>query len=60
MSVAHLEKVEQIGFVERLFKIAFCTFVGGIVFSIAGTLLLKIAPSTLDLFGPVYPHFMWL
>lgn len=37
-----------------LFKIGFWLFVGAIFFSIAGMLLLRVFPSTLSLFGPVY------
>jgi putative membrane protein len=40
---------------ERLFRIALWAFVGAIGFSIAGTLLLKLAPSLMQVFGPYYP-----
>lgn len=40
--------------VDLLFPFAFWLFVGSICFSVAGMLLLKLFPSTLSLFGPVY------
>lgn len=40
--------------VELLFQFAFWLFVGSISFSVAGMLLLKLFPSTISLFGPVY------
>ena len=58
MPAITLEKTEQTDLVERLFKVAFWIFVGAIVFSIAGTLLLKLAPSTLEFFGPIYPQLV--
>ncbi len=40
---------------ERLFRPLLWLFVGTIAFSVAGTLLLRLFPSTLTLFGPYYP-----
>ncbi len=40
---------------DRLFNITFTLFAGSIVFSVAGMLLLKLAPSTMAFFGPYYP-----
>jgi len=40
--------------VDLLFRFAFWLFVGSISFSIAGMLLLKLFPSTLSFFGPIY------
>lgn len=40
--------------VELLFQFAFWLFVGSIGFSIAGMLLLRLFPSTMEIFGPVY------
>jgi len=40
--------------VDLLFRFAFWLFVGAISFSVAGMLLLRLFPSTMDLFGPVY------
>jgi putative membrane protein len=40
--------------IDLLFQFAFWLFVGSICFSVAGMLLLKLFPSTLELFGPVY------
>ncbi|MFB6230076.1 MAG: bisanhydrobacterioruberin hydratase CruF [Salinibacter sp.] len=37
-----------------LFRFAFWMFVGSISFSIAGMLLLKLVPSTMSVFGPIY------
>ena len=58
MSAIILEKAEQTDLIELLFKIALWIFVGSIVFSIAGTLLLKLVPSTMELFGPIYPQLV--
>ena len=54
MSLTHTAPVEQRDLAERLFKIAFWTFCGAIGFSLAGTLLLKLAPSLIEIFGPYY------
>ncbi len=40
--------------IELLFRISFWLFVGSISFSVAGMLLLKLFPSTMSLFGPIY------
>ena len=40
--------------VEQLFQFAFWLLVGSISFSVAGMLILKLFPSAMDLFGPVY------
>lgn len=40
--------------VNLLFQFAFWLFVGSICFSVAGMLLLRLFPSTMTLFGPVY------
>lgn len=40
--------------VELLFRFAFWLFVGSISFSVAGMLLLKLFPSTISFFGPIY------
>jgi putative membrane protein len=40
--------------VDQLFQFAFWLLVGSISFSVAGMLLLKLFPSAMDLFGPVY------
>ncbi len=40
---------------DRVFTFLFWLFAGTIAFSIAGTLLLKLVPSTMDFFGPFYP-----
>lgn len=40
---------------ERLFKPLLWVFVGTMAFSVAGTLLLRLFPATLQLFGPHYP-----
>ena len=58
MTVARLEWAERTNRDERLFKIAFWGFVGSIAFSIAGTLLLKLVPSLMMVFGPYYPHLV--
>ena len=58
MTVAQLDIVKQTTLAERLFKIALWGFVGSIVFSVAGTLLLKLAPSLMTVFGPYYPQLV--
>jgi len=40
--------------IERLFKICLWVFIGSIGFSLAGTLLLKVFPSLMGVFGPYY------
>ena len=40
--------------IDVLFQFAFWLFVGSICFSIAGMLLLKLFPASMDLFGPIY------
>jgi len=40
--------------IDLLFQFAFWLFVGAICFSIAGMLLLKLFPSAMSLFGPIY------
>ncbi|MFB6247310.1 MAG: bisanhydrobacterioruberin hydratase CruF [Salinibacter sp.] len=40
--------------IDLLFQIAFWLFVGSICFSVAGMLLLKLFPTMMSLFGPVY------
>jgi len=40
--------------VDLLFRFGFWLFVGSISFSVAGMLLLKVFPSTMELFGPIY------
>jgi putative membrane protein len=40
--------------VDLLFRFAFWLFVGSISFSVAGMLLLKLFPSTISFFGPIY------
>jgi len=40
--------------VETVFQFAFWLFVGSISFSVAGMLLLKLVPSAMSVFGPVY------
>ncbi len=40
--------------IELIFRIAFWLLVGSISFSVAGMLLLKLFPSTISLFGPIY------
>lgn len=39
---------------ELLFQFAFWLFVGAIFFSIAGMLILRLVPSTMSFFGPIY------
>ena len=58
MAVAHLETAKRTDLVERLFMLALWTFVGSMGFSIAGTLLLKLAPSLMAVFGPYYPQLV--
>lgn len=45
------------GRIERALRLAFFVFAGAIAFSLAGSLLLKLVPSTMRLFAPAYP---WL
>jgi len=40
--------------IELIFRFSFWLFVGSISFSVAGMLLLKLFPATMDLFGPIY------
>jgi putative membrane protein len=40
--------------VDLLFRYAFWLFVGSISFSVAGMLILKLVPSSMEFFGPVY------
>ena len=40
--------------IDLLFQFAFWLFVGSISFSVAGMLLLKLFPSAMSLFGPIY------
>lgn len=40
--------------VHQLFQFAFWLLVGSISFSVAGMLILKVFPSTMDFFGPMY------
>ena len=40
---------------DRLFRIGLWVFIGTMAFSVAGTLLLKLVPSTMAFFGPFYP-----
>ena len=54
MSLAQIEKAEDRDLVAVAFGVAFWTFVGTIAFSIAGSLLLKLVPAAMDVFGPYY------
>ncbi len=58
MNVSHVATAPERDFTGQLFSIAFWTFVGSIGFSIAGTLLLKLAPSLMEIFGPYYPQLV--
>jgi putative membrane protein len=40
--------------IDLVFRFSFWLFVGAISFSVAGMLLLKLFPSTMELFGPIY------
>jgi putative membrane protein len=40
--------------IDVLFQFAFWLFVGSICFSVAGMLLLKLFPASMELFGPIY------
>jgi carotene biosynthesis associated membrane protein len=40
--------------IDLIFQMAFWLFVGSISFSVAGMLLLKLFPATMELFGPIY------
>ena len=42
----------------RAFRVAFALFLGSIAFSIAGMLLLRLVPSTMSFFGPIYPQLV--
>ena len=54
MSVTRIETDQRRDLVARLFTVCFWTFVGAIGFSVAGSLLLKLVPAAMDLFGPYY------
>lgn len=41
--------------VERAFRVCLLIFIGAIVFSLAGTLLLVVYPPAMGIFGPYYP-----
>lgn len=41
-----------------LFRVALWLFVGAIAFSVAGMLLLRLAPSSMSVFGPIYPKLV--
>lgn len=41
-----------------LFRCAFWLFVGTISFSVAGMLLLRVLPSSMEIFGPIYPKLV--
>lgn len=43
---------------DLLFRFAFWLFVGTISFSIAGMLLLRLVPSTMSVFGPIYTQLV--
>ena len=42
----------------RTFRLALALFVGSIAFSIAGMLLLRLVPSSMRFFGPIYPQLV--
>lgn len=54
MSSPKTSRTNRQNTVDLLFSFAFWLFVGSICFSVAGMLLLKLFPSTLSLFGPIY------
>jgi carotene biosynthesis associated membrane protein len=54
MTVNQLDAVEAPDRVDQLFKLALWAFVASIGFSVAGMLLLKLFPSLMSVFGPVF------
>lgn len=43
---------------DLLFRYAFWLFVGSITFSVTGMLILKLIPSSIEIFGPYYPKLV--
>ena len=54
MPVLTSPSVSDASGVDRAFRITLYVFAGTIVFSLGGTLLLKLVPSTMQIFGPYY------
>ncbi len=58
MNAASLPTTQERDLVALTFKIALWIFVASMVFSVAGSLLVRLAPSVLKVFGPVYVHLV--
>ncbi|MFB6272438.1 MAG: bisanhydrobacterioruberin hydratase CruF [Salinibacter sp.] len=54
MSTSDQSQTTLEGNYQILFQFAFWLFVGAISFSVAGMLLLRLVPSTMSIFGPIY------
>lgn len=57
MTTHHLDVAEP-GQLERAFKITLWLFIGTMVFSIAGMLLLRLVPASMQYFGPYYAQLI--
>lgn len=55
MGIASLEATEQHDWIARAFRICLWIFIGTMIFSVAGSVLLRVFPATLTFFGPFYP-----
>lgn len=55
MTLPSFDVAEPAGRIQRLFRVFLWIFIGSIAFSLAGSLFLRLFPSTLAFFGPYYP-----